>query len=155
MTEKDETSKSFINSDEIDKTTHLPEPPEEGDIIYSDYFQLKCSHIDIQPKSIVLPKFIFNHGVGYKEKGYVLLGFDSDHRNNLFGKVLKAANEGFGFFDIIFLDPEEKTAVSTWKFTEARIQAVDFGFIATQRPTPAEFAVEIDYRHLTIGDVSI
>lgn len=155
MTEEKESNRGLIGPIESGKTFHMPEPPEEGEKVYSDFYHLNCDHIDIQPKSIVLPKFIFNHGMGYKEKGCLLLGFDSDHQNNLYGKVLKAATDGFGKFEIAFLHPEDKSIVSVWKFTEARVQAVDFGFVATQRPTPAELAVEIDYKHLVIGDVSI
>jgi len=155
MSEEHESSENFFTPIEAGKTFHLPEPVEEGRQSFYDHYRLKCDHIDIQPKSIVLPKFIFNPGVGYKEKGLLLLGFASDHKNDLFVKVLTAAEKGFKKFEIAFLDDDEKEVLSTWRFVGARIQAVDFGFVAKERPSPAELAIEIDYQHLAIGDMII
>lgn len=160
MTEEKESNIGLMGHIEAGKTAELSDPElepdsEAGEQIYIDDYRLRCDHIDVQPKTIVLPKFVFNFGMGYKEKSPLLLKFFSEHQNSVFAKVLKAASTGFKKFEIDFLSPDSKEVYSTWTFTEARIQAVDFGCVAAQRPTPAEFAVEIDYKHLLIGDVSI
>lgn len=155
MTEEHDVEENVFNPIEGGKTFQLPEVPEEGDQVFADHYRLRCDHIDIQPKSIVLPKFIFNPGMGYKEKGPLLLGFDSDHVGNIFGKILLAAEKGFRKFYLDFLNDEETEILSTWSFEGARVQAVDFGFVAKARPSPAELAIEIDYKHLVIGDTSI
>lgn len=155
MNDEKDSKEDLFHPIEAGKTFHMPEAVQEGGQIFTDHYSLQCDHLDVQPKSIVLPKFIFNPGMGYKEKGLLLLAFDSNHKVSIFEKVLKASEKGFKKFHIQFLDETGEEVVSTWKFEGARIQAVDFGFVAKERPSPAELAVEIDYKHLVIGDMSI
>lgn len=147
----------FAGPIEAGKTGYLPHSSEEEGQVYSDLFTLKCDHIDIQPKSIVLPKLIFKMDVlGYKEKGFLLLTFDSDYSNGVHAKILKAAEVGFKNFQIHFSSPEDgQTLVSRWEFENARIHAVDFGFAANKRSVPAEVVVEVDYKHLNVDGVSV
>lgn len=147
----------FAGPIETGKTGYLPHSPVEENQIYSDLFALKCDHIDIQPKSIVLPKLIFKMDVlGYKEKGFLLLTFDSNYSSGIHAKILKAADVGFKNFQIHFYSQEDnQNLASRWDFENARIHAVDFGFAANERNVPAEVAVEIDYKHLNVDGVSV
>lgn len=145
----------FIGPGELEAALEPPETPIEGPANFSDNFRLICDHVDIQPKSIILPKFIFSPSIGYREKGFLLLSYNGDHENGAYAKILKAAAAGFKFFEIQFLTPEKDVVISSWKFEEARIHAVDFGFVANERPSPAEFVVEVDYKHLNIDGTII
>ena len=142
---------------EAGHTSQLPQhvEPEDQDPTLSDNFELIAPGLDVQPRSIVLPKFVFNNGLGYKEKGLLLLGYEADHMSQIYSKILKAANDGFKKFEIAFKDLETNKVVSVWKFYDARIHAVDFGFVATEKAEHGELAVEVDYRHLEIDGTGL
>lgn len=140
---------------EAGKTSALPakNPEPAPDEIKPDLFVVRCPDIDVQPKSVVLPKFVFSGNIGYKEKGMLLVSYDSDHSTGVYAKVLKAAQPpGFKKFEIDFLNEDEEV-LSTWKFMNPRVHAVDFGYVAEQRVEPGEFVIEIDYKHLEVDGV--
>lgn len=152
---EEEHHEGLVGPIESGKTSSMPITPGDGEEAISDHYFVECDHLDVQPKNIILPKFIFNPAMGYKEKGLLLLTFDGDHSTGIYAKVLKAANKGFKNFKIMFLNEDEDNVISVWEFEQARLHAVDFGNVAKARSTSPEFAVEIDYSHLSIDGESI
>ncbi len=125
--------------------------------IYSDRFILTCDNIEsYRIKGIELPKIIFSHhrnNQTIKEKSSVMVYFYTIPKDGYpYKKILEACKKETIKFLIKWLD--EKGAVkSEWIFGGARIQGVDFGSAAYERPDISEAAMEIVYQTINVDGI--
>jgi len=152
------------------KMALLTRKPAEGEPVFQDYFFVEGLNINQEDiKNIILPKFIMNRlnpGVGFSEKGLLLLTLDGNHKNGVYAEVMKMLKNGLEELKIHFYVPPgdgdagedfdvDETIISTWSFCELVVQAVDFGYVSPMRPEPAEVSIEFDYAKFEIDGNSI
>jgi len=156
---EEEQEIAFQGPIESGQTTKLPEEPPPGTPTYEDSFFVQGLEIEQEDiKSIILPKYILNDlnpGVGYSEKGFLLMTFNGNHKNGVYGEILRVVNEGIDELKIHFLDEESAAVLSTWTFLEPIVHAIDFGYAAHMRAEPPELSVEFDYAKFDIDGRSI
>jgi len=139
--------------------------PEEGGEAYSDKFLLNCEGLDsYRIKSIELPKMIFmrhKNEQSIKEKSsfmvyfYAAMAGDSEDKTRApypWKSLMEACKKDTIALSIDWLDAKGDKS-STWKFGGARIQGLDFGSAAYERPELAEAAIEIFYATINIDGI--
>lgn len=147
------------------KTEEEPEqeedPSEEGDVVYSDRFIVQCEALEsFRVKNVELPKIIFaqhKNTQSIKEKSTVLVYFYTmphEKGNKLYAwkQLFEAAKKNSVKFSIKWLN--EKGAVdSEWIFSGARIQGIDLGNAAYEKPEPSEGAIEFSYQTINVDGI--
>lgn len=134
------------------------------DETYSDKFICNCEGLDgFRVKSIELPKMIFmrhKDGQSIKEKSsfmiyfYSALTMSNDEGRALYPykSLMETCKKNSINLSIDWLDAEGKKNC-TWKFGGARVQGLDLGSAAYERPEIAEAAIEISYDTINIDGI--
>ena len=155
----EEQEVAFQGPIESGQTAKLPEEPTPGTPTYEDSFFVQGLEVEQEDiNSIILPKYILNDlnpGVGYSEKVFLLMTFNGNHKNWVYGEILRVVSEGIDELKIHFLDEETAAVLSTWTCLEPTVHAIDFGYAAHVRAEPTEFSVEFDYIKFDIDGHSI
>ena len=134
---------------------------EEGEVVYSDRFVLVCEGIEpFRVKAVELPKIIFaqhKNSQSIKEKSTVLVNFYTmphEKGDTLYPwkKLFEAAKKNAIKFSIKWVN-EKGNAESEWTFGGARIQGIDLGNAAYEKPEPSEGAVEFSYQTISIDGI--
>lgn len=148
------------------KKSKKEEPEEEeqepeGDVVYSDRFIVQCEALEpFRIKNVELPKIIFSqhkNTQSIKEKSTVLVYFYSmphEKGEKLYAwkQLFEAAKKNSIKFSIKWLN--EKGAVdSEWILNGARIQGIDLGNAAYEKPEPSEGAIEFSYETINIDGI--
>lgn len=134
---------------------------EEGDVVYSDRFIVQCEALEsFRVKNVELPKIIFSqhkNTQSIKEKSTVLVYFYTmphEKGNKLYAwkQLFEAAKKNSVKFSIKWLN--EKGAVdSEWVLNGARIQGIDLGNAAYEKPEPSEGAIEFSYQTINVDGI--
>ena len=134
---------------------------EQGEVVYSDRFIVQCEALEpFRVKNVELPKIIFaqhKNIQSIKEKSTVLVYFYTmphEKSNNLYAwkQLFEAAKKNSVKFSIKWLN--EKGAVdSEWTFNGARIQGIDLGNAAYEKPEPSEGAIEFSYQTINVDGI--
>lgn len=154
-----------VNVDENNEEL-LDEEDESGEEeeVYSDKFVCNCEGLDgYRVKSIELPKMIFmrhKDGQSIKEKSSFMIYFYSapaatnDEGRALYPykSLMETCKKNNITLSIDWLDFEGKKHC-TWKFGGARVQGLDLGSAACERPDIAEAAIEISYDTINIDGI--
>jgi hypothetical protein len=125
--------------------------------IFSDKFILVCDNIEpFRIKAIELPKIIFSQhrdNQTIREKSSIMVAVYTVPRDDYpFKRILEACKKEKIKFTIKWLD-DKGVIKSEWVFGGARIQGVDFGSAAYERPELSEAAMEIGYQTINIDGV--
>ena len=137
------------------------EQEEEGEVVYSDRFVVQCVALEsFRVKNVELPKIIFaqhKNIQSIKEKSTVLVYFYTmphEKSNNLYAwkQLFEAAKKNSVKFSIKWLN-EKGAADSEWILNGARIQGIDLGNAAYEKPEPSEGAIEFSYQTINIDGI--
>lgn len=151
----DEDNEELLDSDNDE---------EDEDGPYSDKFVCNCEGLEaFRVKSIELPKMIFmrhKDGQSIKEKSsfmiyfYSALTMTNDDGRALYPykSLMETCKKNSINLSIDWLDAEGKKNC-TWKFGGARVQGLDLGSAAYERPEIAEAAIEISYDTINIDGI--
>ena len=148
------------------KKSKKEEPEEEeqepeGDVVYSDRFIVQCEALEpFRIKNVELPKIIFSqhkNTQSIKEKSTVLVYFYSmphEKGEKLYAwkQLFEAAKKNSIKFSIKWLN-EKGAADSEWVLNGARIQGIDLGNAAYEKPEPSEGAIEFSYQTINVDGI--
>lgn len=132
-----------------------------GQPVFTDRFVLQFEGIDpFRIKNVELPKIIFaqhKNSQSIKEKSTVMVYFftmPADKGNNLYPykQLFESCKKNVVKVSIKWLD-EKGNVSSEWVFGGARIQGIDFGSAAYEKPEPSEGAVELSYQTINIDGI--
>jgi len=146
---------------EEEEQEEAPEEQAEETVIYSDRFVLQSEGIEaFRIKNVELPKIIFaqhKNSQSIKEKSTIMVYFYTmphEKGDALYPwrKLFEAAKKNAIKFTIKWLDEKGKVE-SEWTFGGARIQGVDLGNAAYEKPEPSEGAVEFSYQTINIDGI--
>lgn len=146
---------------EEEEQEEVPEEQAEETVIYSDRFVLQSEGIEaFRIKNVELPKIIFaqhKNSQSIKEKSTIMVYFYTmphEKGDALYPwrKLFEAAKKNAIKFTIKWLDEKGKVE-SEWTFGGARIQGVDLGNAAYEKPEPSEGAVEFSYQTINIDGI--
>lgn len=137
------------------------ETEEQGEVVYSDRFIVQCEALEsFRVKNVELPKIIFSqhkNTQSIKEKSTVLVYFytmphEKGNKPYAWKQLFEAAKKNSVKFSIKWLN--EKGAVdSEWTFNGARIQGIDLGNAAYEKPEPSEGAIEFSYQTINVDGI--
>jgi len=153
--------KSKTKKEKEEKEEEEGEEEESGEVVYSDRFVLVCEGIEpFRVKAVELPKIIFaqhKNSQSIKEKSTVLVSFYTmphEKGDTLYPwkKLFEAAKKNAIKFSIKWIN-EKGNAESEWTFGGARIQGIDLGNAAYEKPEPSEGAVEFSYQTINIDGI--
>ena len=153
--------KSKTKKGKEEKEEEEGEEEESGEVVYSDRFVLVCEGIEpFRVKAVELPKIIFaqhKNSQSIKEKSTVLVSFYTmphEKGDTLYPwkKLFEAAKKNAIKFSIKWIN-EKGNAESEWTFGGARIQGIDLGNAAYEKPEPSEGAVEFSYQTINIDGI--
>lgn len=156
--EKEDLDDDEEDDEAADEIEEAPPP------IYRDNFMIVSDAFDYKHvKGIDLPKVIFDRTVKHKsqvvfEKSVVLIYLNVTAANvadGCFAKLWKSSSKGEITLKVVWVDPNTGTESSVWKFAGARIQALDFGNAAYQRPDINAITVQVEYDCLDIDNLTI
>lgn len=155
------------------KTSKKVEEEEEGQeeqeeeqegmeqVIYSDRFLLQCEGMEpFRVKNVELPKIIFaqhKNSQSIKEKSTIMVYFytmphEKGEALYPWKKLFEAAKKNAIKFSIKWLNEKGKIE-SEWTFGGARIQGVDLGNAAYEKPEPSEGAIEFSYQTINVDGI--
>jgi len=152
------------DNEELSSLEEEEEDEDAEDEAYSDKFVCNCEGLDgFRVKSIELPKMIFmrhKDGQSIKEKSSFMIYFYSaltmpneDGRAPYpYKSLMEACKKNNITLSIDWLNAEGKKNC-TWKFGGARVQGLDLGSAAYERPEIAEAAIEISYDTINIDGI--
>lgn len=152
------------SSEEETEEGDSPEGEEEegsNQPVFTDRFVLQFEGIEaFRIKNVELPKIIFaqhKNSQSIKEKSTVMVYFytmPADKGNNLYPykQLFETCKKNVVKVSIKWLD-EKGNVSSEWVFGGARIQGVDFGSAAYEKPEPSEGAVELSYQTINIDGI--
>jgi hypothetical protein len=156
-----EKLKRKTSKKEEEEQEEAPEEQAEETVIYSDRFVLQSEGIEaFRIKNVELPKIIFaqhKNSQSIKEKSTIMVYFYTmphEKGDTLYPwrKLFEAAKKNAIKFSIKWLDEKGKVE-SEWTFGGARIQGVDLGSAAYEKPEPSEGAVEFSYQTINIDGI--
>lgn len=131
---------------------------------YNDKFICNCEGLEsFRVKSIELPKMIFirhKSGQSIKEKSSFMIYFYSaltaTHADGAapypYKAIMEICKKDNIALSIDWLDTNDKKSC-TWKFNGARVQGLDLGSAAYERPDIAEAAIEISYDTINVDGI--
>ena len=135
---------------------------EQGEVVYSDRFIVQCEALEpFRVKNVELPKIIFSqhkNTQSIKEKSTVLVYFytmphEKGDKLYAWKQLFEAAKKTSVKFSIKWLN-EKGAADSEWILNGARIQGIDLGNAAYEKPEPSEGAIEFSYQTINIDGIS-
>ena len=134
---------------------------EQGEVVYSDRFIVQCEALEpFRVKNVELPKIIFSqhkNTQSIKEKSTVLVYFytmphEKGDKLYAWKQLFEAAKKTSVKFSIKWLN-EKGAADSEWILNGARIQGIDLGNAAYEKPEPSEGAIEFSYQTINIDGI--
>ena len=137
------------------------EVEEQGEVVYSDRFIVQCEALEpFRVKNVELPKIIFSqhkNTQSIKEKSTVLVYFYTmphEKGNKLYAwkQLFEAAKKNSVKFSIKWLN-EKGATESEWVLNGARIQGIDLGNAAYEKPEPSEGAIEFSYQTINVDGI--
>lgn len=145
------------------KSEEEDEEEEEGsgEVVYSDRFIVECEAVDaFRIKNVELPKIIFaqhKSNQSIKEKSTILVYFytmphEKGDKLYAWKQLFEAAKKNSVKLAIKWLDEKGK-AESEWVFNGARIQGIDLGNAAYEKPEPSEGAIEFSYQTINVDGI--
>lgn len=140
--------------EESEQVTHEVEVPVFHDrfIIHTDAFE------PLLVKAIDLPKILFSphrETQSFREKSVILVALlapPDEVSKGLHKKLFTACRKAKLPFSIDWLS-DKGEVTSTWQFENVRIQGIDFGSAAYERPEVNVIAVEFVYDNLKIDGI--
>lgn len=160
-----EKLKSKTNKKSSEEETEEEDGGEEeehpGQPVFTDRFVLQFEGIEaFRIKNVELPKIIFaqhKNSQSIKEKSTVMVYFytmPAYKGNNLYPykQLFETCKKNVVKVSIKWLD-EKGNVSSEWVFGGARIQGIDFGSAAYEKPEPSEGAVELSYQTINIDGI--
>lgn len=143
------------------KTEQAPasENEKESNLTFSDQFIAQIENIKpFRIKSVELPKIIFTqhkNTQSIKEKSTIMVyvyTMPVEDQLYTWKELFQAAKKNTINFSIKWLDEKGKTE-SEWAFGGARVQGIDLGNAAYEKPQPSEGAIEISYDTVNIDGI--
>lgn len=137
------------------------EAEEQGEVVYSDRFVVQCEALEpFRVKNVELPKIIFSQHKStqsIKEKSTVLVYFytmphEKGDKLYAWKQLFEAAKKNSVKFSIKWLN-EKGAPASEWVLNGARIQGIDLGNAAYEKPEPSEGAVEFSYQTINVDGI--
>lgn len=160
-TDLEKLKRKTSKKEEEEPQEAVEEEEAEEAVIYSDRFVLQSEGIEaFRIKNVELPKIIFaqhKNSQSIKEKSTIMVYFYTmphEKGDALYPwrKLFEAAKKNAIKFTIKWLDEKGKVE-SEWTFGGARIQGVDLGNAAYEKPEPSEGAVEFSYQTINIDGI--
>ncbi|NBP57084.1 hypothetical protein EBU71_11240 [bacterium] len=155
--ELEKLKSKVIKKQEPESDTDSPSVKESD--AFSDRFLLKVEGIEsFRVKNVELPKIIFSQHKNIqsiKEKSTIMVYFYTiphETEGYPWKSLFQAAKKNNIKCAIDWIDEKEKV-VSEWVFNKARIQGLDLGNAAYEKPAPSEGAIEISYESINIDGV--
>jgi hypothetical protein len=148
-------------TEEVDGGDGGEEEAHPSQPVFTDRFVLQFEGIEaFRIKNVELPKIIFaqhKNSQSIKEKSTVMVYFytmPADKGNNLYPykQLFETCKKNVVKVSIKWLD-EKGNISSEWVFGGARIQGIDFGSAAYEKPEPSEGAVELSYQTINIDGI--
>jgi hypothetical protein len=148
-------------TEEVDGGDGGEEEAHPSQPVFTDRFVLQFEGIEaFRIKNVELPKIIFaqhKNSQSIKEKSKVMVYFytmPADKGNNLYPykQLFETCKKNVVKVSIKWLD-EKGNISSEWVFGGARIQGIDFGSAAYEKPEPSEGAVELSYQTINIDGI--
>jgi hypothetical protein len=148
-------------TEEVDGGDGGKEEAHPSQPVFTDRFVLQFEGIEaFRIKNVELPKIIFaqhKNSQSIKEKSTVMVYFytmPADKGNNLYPykQLFETCKKNVVKVSIKWLD-EKGNISSEWVFGGARIQGIDFGSAAYEKPEPSEGAVELSYQTINIDGI--
>ena len=156
---KRKTSKKVEEEEEEQEAEEEEEGAEH--VIFSDRFLLHCEGMEpFRVKNVELPKIIFaqhKNSQSIKEKSTIMVYFytmphEKGEALYPWKKLFEAAKKNAIKFSIKWLNEKGKIE-SEWTFGGARIQGVDLGNAAYEKPEPSEGAIEFSYQTINVDGI--
>jgi len=158
---KRKTSKKVEEEEEEPEAQEEEEQEGMEQVIYSDRFLLQCEGMEpFRVKNVELPKIIFaqhKNSQSIKEKSTIMVYFytmphEKGEALYPWKKLFEAAKKNAIKFSIKWLNEKGKIE-SEWTFGGARIQGVDLGNAAYEKPEPSEGAIEFSYQTINVDGI--
>lgn len=156
-----EKLKSKVSKKSEEEDEEEEEEEGSGEVVYSDRFIVQCEAVDaFRIKNVELPKIIFaqhKSNQSIKEKSTILVYFytmphEKGDKLYAWKQLFEAAKKNSVKLSIKWLDEKGK-AESEWVFNGARIQGIDLGNAAYEKPEPSEGAIEFSYQTINVDGI--
>jgi len=145
--------------DDTDDEEEAMTAPEVEAPVFHDRFVIRTDAFDpFLVKAVDLPKILFSphrETQSFREKSVILVALHARSEaveQGLHKKLFVACKKSRIPFEINWLDSKGEV-ISSWQFENVRIQGVDFGSAAYERPEANVIAVEFVYDNLKIDGV--